>query len=176
MNSTSTSHSLAATTAVHGARPDVWQVWVYGLLGVTLVVGCAVLGIIGMPLLSKRVYNRLLTLLVGLGVGTLSGSAVFHLLPQVRTRARTHRTHTCAQTFQVVDDNHVYLQQSASVCCGIYLFYFTDKLLKIIMKLKKVSVFACGLQDYVCVQEHRCNNHELVAVNTTYSKPKTTRR
>jgi hypothetical protein len=122
MNSTSTSHLLDDTTAaVHGARPETWQVWVYGLLGVTLVVGCAVLGIIGMPLLSRRVYNRLLTLLVGLGVGTLSGSAVFHLLPQVCACVHTHCPHVCGRhsmlsTKTMSTYNKVPVFAAASIC------------------------------------------------------------
>uniref|UniRef100_A0A1I8BZF4 Zinc transporter ZIP8 n=1 Tax=Meloidogyne hapla TaxID=6305 RepID=A0A1I8BZF4_MELHA len=48
-----------------------------------LVVGlCAVVGILVMRVLTKKYYNRFITFFVSVGVGSLSGSAMFHLLPQ----------------------------------------------------------------------------------------------
>jgi len=40
-------------------------------------------GVSVMPFMKKDFYKNLLTALVGLAVGSLAGSAVFHLLPQV---------------------------------------------------------------------------------------------
>lgn len=70
-----------------------------------------------MPLLSRRIYHRVLTFCVGLGVGTLSGTAVFHLLPQA---------------FDLLTDGHGYISKSWMAIVGIYLFFFTDRLLKLI--------------------------------------------
>uniref|UniRef100_A0A915IDL7 Uncharacterized protein n=1 Tax=Romanomermis culicivorax TaxID=13658 RepID=A0A915IDL7_ROMCU len=60
------------------------KIWGIGLFFVTLISSCAAVGIMLMPCLSKRTYNTVLTYFIGLGVGSLSGSAIFHLLPQVR--------------------------------------------------------------------------------------------
>jgi len=43
---------------------------------------CAVVGILVMRVLTKKYYNRFITFFVSVGVGSLSGSAMFHLLPQ----------------------------------------------------------------------------------------------
>lgn len=64
-------------------RPTPAKIWGVGLLFVTIISCCAAAGIALMPLLSRRTYRRLLIYFIGLGVGSLSGSAVFHLLPQV---------------------------------------------------------------------------------------------
>lgn len=36
-----------------------------------------------MPLMDKAFYKQLLTMLIGLAVGSLSASSLFHLIPQV---------------------------------------------------------------------------------------------
>lgn len=59
------------------------KVWGIGLLFVTIISLCAAVGIALMPCLKAQTYSRVLTYFVGLGVGSLSGSAIFHLLPQV---------------------------------------------------------------------------------------------
>ena len=41
----------------------------------------SVLGVGVMPLMSRTFYSNLLTCLIGLAVGSLAGSAVFHLIP-----------------------------------------------------------------------------------------------
>jgi len=64
---------------------------------------------------------------VSVGVGTLSGSAVFHLLPQA---------------FGLVNEfdpnaNHAYLYKALAAIIGIYLFFFCDKGIKIVMETRK---------------------------------------
>ena len=41
----------------------------------------SVVGVGVMPLMSRTFYSNLLTCLIGLAVGSLAGSAVFHLIP-----------------------------------------------------------------------------------------------
>lgn len=84
-NENTTFSPLISSTAISGfALPTPAKIWGFGLLFVTIISSSAAVGIALMPCLSKRTYNRVLTYFVGLGVGSLSGSAVFHLLPQVR--------------------------------------------------------------------------------------------
>ena len=62
-------------------RPQPYEVWGYGLLMVTLISLTSVVGVGVMPLMSRAFYSNLLTCLIGLAVGSLAGSAVFHLIP-----------------------------------------------------------------------------------------------
>ncbi|VDM24486.1 unnamed protein product [Toxocara canis] len=57
--------------------------WGIGLLTVTLSAFSAPLGILLVPLFSKQTYDRVMSLLVALGIGALSGSIMFIMLPQV---------------------------------------------------------------------------------------------
>uniref|UniRef100_A0A914YI52 Uncharacterized protein n=1 Tax=Panagrolaimus superbus TaxID=310955 RepID=A0A914YI52_9BILA len=64
------------------ARPSALLVWVLGLSVVTFITLSAVVGIALMRFVQKSTYSRFITFFVAVGVGSLSGSAVFHLLPQ----------------------------------------------------------------------------------------------
>lgn len=82
-----------------------------------------------MRLLKKSTFNRFITFFVSVGVGSLSGSAVFHLLPQA---------------FGMVNEfdpnaNHDYLYKAFAAVVGIYLFFFADKAIKIILEIRKVN-------------------------------------
>jgi hypothetical protein len=53
---------------------------------VTIISACSLVGVSVLPLMGKAFYAKLLTVMVGLAVGSLSGSSVFHLIPQVIAR------------------------------------------------------------------------------------------
>lgn len=107
-------------------------VWLSGLSFVTVIGLCAVVGILVMRCLKKSIYNRFITFFVSVGVGSLSGSAVFHLLPQA---------------FELVDEHshgsnpsdYDYLKKSFAAVVGIYIFFFSDKVIKIVLETRKRS-------------------------------------
>ncbi|CAP32586.2 Protein CBG13990 [Caenorhabditis briggsae] len=121
-------------------RPSAIYVWGIGLLFVTLINMCAVVGIGVMRYLTKNTYNqvrkitvitlRIITLFVGLGVGSLSGSSFYHLLPQAHPALMDE-----------VDENgkptHSYLHMAHISILGVYAFFFCDKLIKIILEIRK---------------------------------------
>ena len=78
-----------------------------------------------MPLMSRTFYSNLLTGLIGLAVGSLAGSAVFHLIPSA---------------FRLADvemfSHHSYLNISLSIWAGLYLFFIIERFLKIFMDAK----------------------------------------
>jgi zinc transporter 14 len=74
----------SSTTTLGSHRPSPTLVWGFGLFFVTLISLCALVGIGFMRLLNKNTFKRFITFFVSVGVGSLCGSAVFHLLPQVR--------------------------------------------------------------------------------------------
>ncbi|XP_029831969.3 metal cation symporter ZIP14 [Ixodes scapularis] len=100
-------------------RPTTGQVWGFGVLSVFVVSCCSLAGLVLVPFLSHGLYHVLLMVFEGLAVGSLLGSAVFHLIPQA---------------FNLLghDREHDYLWKSLIVFLGIYLFYLSDKLMRFI--------------------------------------------
>ena len=74
--------------------------------------------------MGKAFYSKLLTVLIGLAVGSLSGSSVFHLIPQ-------------ALGLMDSDPEHRYLQTSVLLWFGVWLFFMIERFLKIIMDWKE---------------------------------------
>ncbi|KAL4616646.1 zinc transporter ZIP10-like isoform X1 [Arapaima gigas] len=58
----------------------VW-IWGWGFISVTVISLLSLLGVILVPIIKQSCFKFLLTFLVALAVGTLSGDALLHLLP-----------------------------------------------------------------------------------------------
>ncbi|KAH8028597.1 hypothetical protein HPB51_017723 [Rhipicephalus microplus] len=58
-------------------------VWGFGMLAVLIISCCSLAGLVIVPFLSHALYHRILMVFEGLAVGSLLGSAVFHLIPQM---------------------------------------------------------------------------------------------
>uniref|UniRef100_A0A3Q2XK74 Solute carrier family 39 member 10 n=1 Tax=Hippocampus comes TaxID=109280 RepID=A0A3Q2XK74_HIPCM len=55
--------------------------WVWGFVSITIISLLSLLGVVLVPILNQSCFKFLLTFLVALAVGTLSGDALLHLLP-----------------------------------------------------------------------------------------------
>merc|ERR1712223_2001321 len=75
--------------------------------------------------MSKSFYDKLLTTLIGLAIGSLFGSAVFHLIPAAFSLAEL-------EYFK----HHGYLYNSLVIWFGVYLFFIIERILKICMEFK----------------------------------------
>lgn len=62
----------------------VW-IWIWGFVSITIISLLSLLGVVLVPILNQSCFKFLLTFLVALAVGTLSGDALLHLLPHVST-------------------------------------------------------------------------------------------
>ena len=104
-------------------KPSQGRVWGYGFLCVTIISFMSVIGVSFLPLMSKSFYDYLLTLFIGLAVGSLSGSALFHLIPSA---------------FRLADVtvNHSYLDVSLVIWSGTYLFFLIERFLKMFMEFQ----------------------------------------
>uniref|UniRef100_A0A0N5ADX6 Zinc transporter ZIP8 n=1 Tax=Syphacia muris TaxID=451379 RepID=A0A0N5ADX6_9BILA len=107
------------------------SVWGVGILMVAIISFSSTLGILLLPFLSPIFYEYILTFFVTLGVGTLSGSAIFHLIPEA---------------FELQNYIPNYLHKAAMIVAGVYLFHIVDKTLTIICDFKEVSFLITFLQ------------------------------
>ncbi|XP_063051235.1 metal cation symporter ZIP14 isoform X1 [Engraulis encrasicolus] len=103
------------------SRPTPGEVWGYGFLCVTLISLCSLVGASVVPFMRKTFYKRLLLYFIALAIGTLYSNALFQLIPE-------------AFGFDPLVD--YYVSKSAVVFGGFYLFFFTEKILKMILKPK----------------------------------------
>lgn len=92
-------------------------VWGAATLMVTIVSCCSLIGVSIMPLISGPSYKVFITLFTGLAVGSLLGSAIFSLIPQ-------------AFALHLQADK-AYLWKSLVIFFGIYLFYCSERLMRI---------------------------------------------
>ncbi|KAF7645763.1 hypothetical protein LDENG_00198570 [Lucifuga dentata] len=102
-------------------RPSGAEVWGYGFLCVTLISLCSLVGASVVPFMRKTFYKRLLLYFIALAIGTLYSNALFQLIPE-------------AFGFDPMVD--FYVSKSAVVFGGFYLFFFTEKILKVLLKRK----------------------------------------
>lgn len=102
-------------------RPSSMEVWGYGLLCVTVISLCSLMGASVLPFMKKTFYKRLLLYFIALAIGTLFSNALFQLIPE-------------AFGFNPLED--FYVSKSAMVFGGFYLFFFTEKILKMLLKQK----------------------------------------
>ncbi|XP_062237780.1 metal cation symporter ZIP14 isoform X3 [Platichthys flesus] len=106
----------------HPAAPA--RVWGYGILSVTLISLCSLVGASVVPFMKKTFYKRLLLYFIALAIGTLYSNALFQLIPE-------------AFGFDPMVD--FYVSKSAVVFGGFYLFFFVEKVLRVLLKQKNGS-------------------------------------
>ncbi|XP_040270709.1 metal cation symporter ZIP14 isoform X1 [Bufo bufo] len=102
-------------------RPSSAEVWGYGFLCVTVISLSSLLGAGVVPFMKKACYKRLLLFFIALAIGTLYSNALFQLIPE-------------AFGFNPQEDS--YIATSAVLFGGFYLFFFTEKVLKMLLNRK----------------------------------------
>ncbi|KAF4092501.1 hypothetical protein AMELA_G00021780 [Ameiurus melas] len=95
------------------------HVWGYGFLAVTIINLASLLGLILIPFTKKPYFPKVLTYFIGLAIGTLFSNAVLQLIPE-------------ALGFDPKLDN--YVLNAIGIFGGFYLLFFTEKVLKMVLK------------------------------------------
>uniref|UniRef100_A0A5F9DNR2 Metal cation symporter ZIP14 n=1 Tax=Oryctolagus cuniculus TaxID=9986 RepID=A0A5F9DNR2_RABIT len=101
--------------------PSAVEVWGFGFLSVSLINLASLLGVLVLPCTERVFFSRVLTYFIALSIGTLLSNALFQLIPE-------------AFGFNPLED--YYVSKSAVVFGGFYLFFFTEKILKMLLKQK----------------------------------------
>ncbi|KAJ7993739.1 hypothetical protein DPEC_G00257810 [Dallia pectoralis] len=140
-------------------KPTPAEVWGFSFLSVTLVSAFSLGGAFLVPLMKTRHMRRALVYFIALSIGTLYSTAVFQLLPEVHVVPFMRKTFYkrlllyfialaigtlySNALFQLIPeafgfdpmvDN--YVSKSTVVFGGFYLFFFTEKVLKMLLKPK----------------------------------------
>ncbi|CAG9535327.1 unnamed protein product [Cercopithifilaria johnstoni] len=101
-------------------KPEAWQTWGIGMVIVTISAFASPLFILCVPLLNEKFYERVMTFLVALGIGALSSSVIFIMLPQA---------------FGVPETKG--FVKSLIVLGSLYIFFAIDRILKFAMEIKR---------------------------------------
>ncbi|XP_040202095.1 metal cation symporter ZIP14 isoform X2 [Rana temporaria] len=102
-------------------RPTSAEVWGFGFVAVTVISLSSLLGVFFAPCIERPVFRRMLIYFIALSIGTLLSNALLQLIPE-------------AFGFNPLED--AYVSTSAVIFGGFYLFFFTEKVLKMLLKKK----------------------------------------
>ncbi|VDO59656.1 unnamed protein product [Haemonchus placei] len=108
---------------VDGEQGSRGEAWTLGMLIISACSFSAPLGMLILPCLSKALYERIMIFLIALGIGALSGSSMFIMLPQA-----FHLT-------QLNDFN--YHSKSMIVVGALYVFFSVDRILQYGLELRR---------------------------------------
>ncbi|KAK0412707.1 hypothetical protein QR680_006363 [Steinernema hermaphroditum] len=104
-------------------KPTVLATWGVGMAIISISAFSAPMGMMLVPLLSKAVYERFMTFLVALGIGAMSGSCIFIMIPQA---------------FNIDDINTIdYTTKSWIILSALYGFFTVDRILQFILELRR---------------------------------------
>uniref|UniRef100_A0A915CMB7 Uncharacterized protein n=1 Tax=Ditylenchus dipsaci TaxID=166011 RepID=A0A915CMB7_9BILA len=116
-------NSTAVPVVPEEETPEIWQTWFFGILIVTAASFLSPLGMLMVPLLSKSLYNRCMIFLVALGIGAMSGSCIFILLPQA---------------FNITElSKFNYITKCWLILFALYGFFVVDRILSVVLELKR---------------------------------------
>lgn len=82
-------HSKPSETA-GGESKNIITAWVGGFTAISIISLLSLAGVVLIPLMNKVFFNFLLSFLVALAVGTLSGDAFLHLIPHSQVGHHHH--------------------------------------------------------------------------------------
>ncbi|UJR26498.1 hypothetical protein I4U23_007825 [Adineta vaga] len=102
-----------------------WKNILIGLITVTIINCSALCGAIILPFRKRSAFKWILTGFIGLAVGTLTGSGIFHLIPM-------------AFNIPDLDIHHNYLNKALIPIIIIYIYYMRDQLLRIFLNIETI--------------------------------------
>ncbi|CAM4914583.1 unnamed protein product [Rotaria socialis] len=105
----------------HGATK--WKNVLVGLISVTTINMAALFSAIILPFRKRPTFKWLLTTFIGLAVGTLLGTGIFHLIPM-------------AFSIEKFDKDSTFLTKALVTIIAIYLFYIRDLLCDTFLRIE----------------------------------------
>ncbi|XP_056335538.1 LOW QUALITY PROTEIN: zinc transporter ZIP6 [Danio aesculapii] len=104
----------------------VYIAWIGGFLSITLISLLALVGVVLIPLMNRVCFNFLLSFLVALAVGTLSGDALLHLIPH--SQGHHHHGHS-EQHAEEEEDSLRPVWTGLTALSGVYIMFLIEHFL-----------------------------------------------
>lgn len=114
---------------------DTAKIWGYGIGAVTLISLTSLAGVATIPFIGKRLYNKVLDLLVGLAVGSLAGDGLLHLLPH-SFGLHAHEEEESTGDSHDHSGEDAFIWKAMVVLASIYVFYLFEILTHLGLKSK----------------------------------------
>ncbi|KAI3382243.1 hypothetical protein SNEBB_011426 [Seison nebaliae] len=105
-------------------RPTKKEIWGIGLLMVTIINMCSLVGAVLYPLMKMKFYYLFHLPLIGLAIGSLSGTALLHLLPKA---------------YKVSDEDFHFVWKGSTAVVGIYMFYTLERIINIVISVNRIK-------------------------------------
>uniref|UniRef100_A0AC34GWG9 Uncharacterized protein n=1 Tax=Panagrolaimus sp. ES5 TaxID=591445 RepID=A0AC34GWG9_9BILA len=109
--------------AIDPDKPKAWETWIIGLAIVTVSAISAPLGMLMIPCLSKSLYDRFMTFLIALGIGAMSGSVMFILIPSAFTLTTLPNVNYVTKCWLIIG--------------ALYAFFTVDRCLQFFLEFKR---------------------------------------
>ncbi|XP_075682904.1 zinc transporter ZIP6 [Rhinoderma darwinii] len=114
--------------------------WIGGFIAITIISVLSLLGIVLVPLMNKVFFKFLLSFLVALAVGALSGDAFLHLLPHSHSKHFHSHDGFVNKTHEDEDDEkspHLDATlKGVTVLGGLYFMFLVEHLITLIKQYK----------------------------------------
>uniref|UniRef100_A0A8B9CCG3 Solute carrier family 39 member 10 n=1 Tax=Anser brachyrhynchus TaxID=132585 RepID=A0A8B9CCG3_9AVES len=112
------------TASVQNKDKTGASAWFCGIISITVISLLSLLGVILIPIINQWCFKFLLTFLVALAVGTMSGDALLHLLPHSHG-GHNHSHHHGQETEGFLEENDPVLKGLVALG-GIYVLFIIE--------------------------------------------------
>ncbi|XP_077166510.1 zinc transporter ZIP6 [Paroedura picta] len=141
---------IHATSEKAESSPKTYSLqvaWIGGFISISIISFLSLLGVVLVPLMNRVFFKFLLSFLVALAVGTLSGDALLHLLPHSHGNHRHHEKPLMEHSkdsslrnvvFQSVEES-AYLDSTwkgLTALGGLYFMFLVEHLITLIKQFK----------------------------------------
>lgn len=117
--------------------------WICGIISITVISLLSLLGVILVPIINQGCFQFLLTFLVALAVGTMSGDALLHLLPHSQGGHDHSHQHAHGQEHSHGHESKKFLEEYDAVLKGlvalggIYLLFIIEHCIRMFKHYKQ---------------------------------------
>lgn len=114
----------------HEEPPTKTETWGYGFVSITIISFMSLALIVVIPFIKKSWYARVMSYLVALAVGTLSGDALLHLIPHAFGEGTNSAIGLIVSEEQEQQQEYAQVWRALMVLFGIYSFFAVELLMK----------------------------------------------